>query len=253
MRGKKSSIIISYYGVNVFEARLCLPSKAATKIWMVQDAESTLISEIFGLLIVVFFSPNAQDPFAQMCNLAEYSAIFCNIVQHCASGNTAWYRGILHAMLTQGCHISQNRRILQWKNGRVHTTPPLIESVILQPLSNTASLSNWHFTKKTKPRQTIDIQLHLLSNPKDLERILKSIDIYWFSNRQAKSRQVLPILHIVLGSKHFHCLLNHIQSLHFLDGTNPLYDIFYLNLCYASWIVLKIKNIVFKWSINMVS
>ena len=150
MRGKRSSIIISYYGVNVFEARLCLPSKAATKIWMVQDAESTLISEIFGLLIVVFFSPNAQDPFAQMCNLAEYSAIFCNIVQHCASGNTAWYRGILHAMLTQGCHISQNRRILQWKNGRVHTTPPLIESVTLQSLSNTASLWNWHFTKKNK-------------------------------------------------------------------------------------------------------
>jgi len=89
MRGKRSSVTISYYGVNVFDARLCLPSKAATKIWMVQDAESTLISEIFGLLIVVFFSPNAQDPFAQMCNLAEYSAIFCNIVQHCASGNTA--------------------------------------------------------------------------------------------------------------------------------------------------------------------
>ena len=66
-------------------------------------------------------------------------------------------------------------------------------------------------------------------------------------------RQILPILHIVLGSKHFHCLLNHIQSLHFLDGTNPLYDIFYLNLCYASWIVLKIQNIVFKWSINYLS
>ena len=89
MHGKRSSVTISYHGVNVFEARLCLPNKAATKIRMVQDAESTLISEIFGLLIVVFFSPNAQDPFAQMCNLAEYSAIFCNIVQHCASGNTA--------------------------------------------------------------------------------------------------------------------------------------------------------------------
>ena len=201
------------------------------------------------------FLAQCSRPF---CTDVQFSRIFCNILQYCTALCFGKYRmiswNIARNVDTGMPYFTKSQNIAVKKMAVSTRHPPLIESVTLQSLSNTASLSNWHFTKKTKPRQTIDIQLHLLSNPKDLERILKSIDIYyWFSNRQAKSRQVLPILHIVLGSKHFHCLLNHIQSLHFLDGTNPLYDIFYLNLCYASWIVLKIKNIVFKWSINMVS
>ena len=133
------------------------------------------------------FLAQCSRPF---CTDVQFSRIFCNILQYCTALCFGKYRmiswNIARNVDTGMPYFTKSQNITVKKMAVSTRHPPLIESVTLQSLSNTASLSNWHFTKKTKPRQTIDIQLHLLSNPKDLERILKSIDIYWFFKSSSK-------------------------------------------------------------------
>ena len=109
-----------------------------------------------------------------------------------------------------GRHIAHiSNQICTAASSNLAKTGTLLEKQSHKPL-----IFNYFAFQEKRTRKKIKINRYLL--------IFKS---------SAWRRQILPILHIVLGSKHFHCLLNHIQSLHFLDGTNPLYDIFYLNLC----------------------
>lgn len=177
--------------------------------------------------------------YSRMYCIALHSALFCDAL-YCNAwwSNRRYCSASLLQMIAKGrkqffgrhiAHISN--QICTAASSNLAKTGTLLEKQRHKPL-----IFNYFAFQEKRTRKKIKINRYLL--------IFKS---------SAWRRQILPILHIVLGSKHFHCLLNHIQSLHFLDGTNPLYDIFYLNLCYASWIVLKIQNIVFKWSINHLS
>lgn len=97
------------------------------------------------------FLAQCSRPF---CTDVQFSRIFCNILQYCTALCFGKYRmiswNIARNVDTGMPYFTKSQNITVKKMAVSTRHPPLIESVTLQSLSNTASLSNWHFTKKNK-------------------------------------------------------------------------------------------------------
>ena len=167
------------------------PQSAAVK--------SAQISEV-GLLIIVFLSRLMLK--TPLCTVQCRCTILRNITQcWTISYSSGAKLCILHCttLFVMHCIAMHGNTIQNIANFAKNCFGFLLQSILYccalnretGTLLKNKATNHWYLTT-------------LLSNRKRM----KSIDIYWFSNRRRWRRQILPFLHIVLGSKHFHCLLS---------------------------------------------